>query len=383
MRPIIPLHVQGSDLKPTVTRSRILPPKHKKAARRWERVGKPKSRSGCGTCKIRRVKCDEARPKCCRCTKGKFDCDGYVDYTTEDSLGSDGAVSSMSSPESSGASTSPETSTDISTISLSRPRRRLSTCIQHDGGSTSRLHVLDYSSLYYEQFLCHANQSNGIFYYSKTFTSIVLHESLRDKCTRNAIFAIGAFLFAGFLLSQSSVHDSTTDLHRQASLQFYNAALTTFRSRMQSSQTESHTWILHMTLLLTIFELLHGDFDAADGLWGCALQVLHPWLETSYSVSIADSDILNRSCGELIGELRPLFAMTGVQTCVMLIRHDDPFKRLCPDTYFNENDGSELFQLLAFLQTNMHQGCTIDVGELNPIQTWSTTEAPLLWCVVS
>ncbi|QPC63022.1 hypothetical protein HYE67_005253 [Fusarium culmorum] len=371
MRPIIPLHVQGSDLKrtSTSTRSRILPvpPKNKKAARRWERQGKPKSRSGCGTCKIRRVKCDEAKPKCSRCTKGKFDCDGYLDYATEDSLGSDGAVSSISSPETSGASTStsPGTSTDTSTISLSRP---------HDGDSTSRLHVLDHNSLYYEQFQWHANQSHGIFYYSNTFTSIVLHESLHDKCTRNAILAIGAFLYAGFLLSQSSSNDSTTDLHRQASLQFYNAALTTFRCRMQSSKTDSHTWILHMTLLLTIFELLHGDFDAADGLWGCSLQVLDPWLKTSYSVY---SDILNHSCGETTGELRPLFAMTGVQTCVMLIRHDDPFRNLC-----QENDDSELFQLLEFLQTNMHQDCTVHVGELNPLQTWRTTDDPLLWCVI-
>ncbi|KAK6700540.1 hypothetical protein SNK05_013359 [Fusarium graminearum] len=372
MRPIIPLHVQGSDLTrtSTSTRSRILPvpPKNKKAARRWERQGKPKSRSGCGTCKIRRVKCDEAKPKCSRCTKGKFDCDGYIDYTAEDSLGSDGAVSSMSSPETRGASTStsPGTSTDTSTTSLSRP---------HDGYSTSRLHALDHNGLYYQQFQWHANQSHGIFYYSNTFTSIVLHESLQDECMRNAILAIGAFLYAGFLLSQSSVDDSTTDLHRQASLQFYNAALTTFRSRMQSSQTDSYTWILHMTLLLTIFELLHGDFDAADGLWGCALQVLDPWLQISYSVSVADSDMLNRSCGETTGELRPLFSMTGVQTCVVLVRHNNPFN-------YEENDDSELFQLLEFLQTNMHQDCTVDVGELNPLQTWRTTDDPLLWCVV-
>ncbi|QPC80346.1 hypothetical protein HYE68_011098 [Fusarium pseudograminearum] len=367
MRPIIPLHVQGSDLKrtSTSTRSRILPvpPKNKKAARRWERQGKPKSRSGCGTCKIRRVKCDEAKPKCSRCTKGKFDCDGYVDYTTEDSLGSDGAVSSISSPETSGASTStsPGTSTDTLT------HRRLSTCIPHDM-DTSRLHALDHNSLYYQQFQWHANQGHGIFYYSNTFASIVLHESLHDKCTRNAILAIGAFLYAGFLLSQSSVDDSMTDLHRQASLQFYNAALTTFRSRMQSSQTDSHTWILHMTLLLTIFELLHGDFDAADGLWGCALQVLDPWLKTSYSVY---SDILNTTTGEL----RPLFAMTGVQTCVVLIRNNNQFNS-------EENDDSELFQLLEFLQTNMHQDCTVDVGELNPLRTWRTTDDPLLWCVI-
>lgn len=34
-------------------------------------------RSGCRTCKKRRVKCDEARPVCLRCSKGQYICDGY------------------------------------------------------------------------------------------------------------------------------------------------------------------------------------------------------------------------------------------------------------------------------------------------------------------
>ncbi|CZR63601.1 uncharacterized protein PAC_13498 [Phialocephala subalpina] len=37
----------------------------------------PKSRTGCPTCKIRRLKCDETRPHCQRCIKFGVECDGY------------------------------------------------------------------------------------------------------------------------------------------------------------------------------------------------------------------------------------------------------------------------------------------------------------------
>ncbi|KAF8856196.1 hypothetical protein BDZ45DRAFT_594523 [Acephala macrosclerotiorum] len=36
-----------------------------------------KSKGGCITCKIRRVKCDETKPHCLRCHKFKISCDGY------------------------------------------------------------------------------------------------------------------------------------------------------------------------------------------------------------------------------------------------------------------------------------------------------------------
>lgn len=43
------------------------------------RTSKPKVRTGCNTCKIRRVKCDEARPICKRCARADIVCDGYGD----------------------------------------------------------------------------------------------------------------------------------------------------------------------------------------------------------------------------------------------------------------------------------------------------------------
>ncbi|CAG1999941.1 unnamed protein product [Fusarium graminearum] len=45
--------------------------------RQYCRTSKPKVRSGCRTCKKRRVKCDEGKPTCASCTNGDFVCDGY------------------------------------------------------------------------------------------------------------------------------------------------------------------------------------------------------------------------------------------------------------------------------------------------------------------
>ncbi|KAL1795837.1 hypothetical protein ACET3X_006061 [Alternaria dauci] len=42
-----------------------------------QRAWKPKARSGCKTCKIRKVKCDEEKPACRRCTSTGRTCDGY------------------------------------------------------------------------------------------------------------------------------------------------------------------------------------------------------------------------------------------------------------------------------------------------------------------
>ncbi|KAF2474349.1 uncharacterized protein BDR25DRAFT_215713, partial [Lindgomyces ingoldianus] len=41
------------------------------------RKGAPKTRTGCITCKIRRIKCDEKKPSCQRCVSTGRKCDGY------------------------------------------------------------------------------------------------------------------------------------------------------------------------------------------------------------------------------------------------------------------------------------------------------------------
>ncbi|OCK86259.1 hypothetical protein K432DRAFT_387935 [Lepidopterella palustris CBS 459.81] len=46
--------------------------------RQLERQFKLRVKTGCGTCRIRRVKCDETKPDCLRCTKTGRKCEGYT-----------------------------------------------------------------------------------------------------------------------------------------------------------------------------------------------------------------------------------------------------------------------------------------------------------------
>ncbi|KAM3508353.1 hypothetical protein MY11210_006752 [Beauveria gryllotalpidicola] len=46
--------------------------------KRWA----PKVKTGCVTCRVRRVKCDETKPHCKRCTAYGYVCDGYLTPTT-------------------------------------------------------------------------------------------------------------------------------------------------------------------------------------------------------------------------------------------------------------------------------------------------------------
>ncbi|KAK4191986.1 transcriptional regulatory protein moc3 [Podospora australis] len=52
-------------------------PTTSQAPRKRTRASKPKVRTGCITCKIRRVKCGEEKPACLRCTSTGRTCDGY------------------------------------------------------------------------------------------------------------------------------------------------------------------------------------------------------------------------------------------------------------------------------------------------------------------
>ncbi|KAG4026033.1 hypothetical protein MFRU_046g00390 [Monilinia fructicola] len=49
---------------------------------RRSRASKPKVKTGCLTCKSRRVKCDEAKPGCMRCVRFGHKCEGYAYFQT-------------------------------------------------------------------------------------------------------------------------------------------------------------------------------------------------------------------------------------------------------------------------------------------------------------
>ena len=62
------------------------------------RASKPKVRTGCVTCKIRRVKCDEKFPSCLRCSDTGRICDGYKPVEQAKSTSASSSGSSPASP---------------------------------------------------------------------------------------------------------------------------------------------------------------------------------------------------------------------------------------------------------------------------------------------
>ncbi|KAH7178246.1 hypothetical protein DER46DRAFT_675993 [Fusarium sp. MPI-SDFR-AT-0072] len=311
MRPIIPLYSEDSSPKPP---SRILPPRVKKAARRWERTGKPKSRSGCGTCKIRRVKCDEARPICVRCAKGRFDCDGYTSDTAREASDSND-LSSGTESSAGNVSTSPGTPATTLNLTLSPELDHSEPCTWHDLISSFSPLESAYGPVYLEHFNQNANQSNAVFSYSEFYSSVVLHETLQDECIQNAILALGSFFYSGFILSQNGGQIEIANHHRHQSLQLYNVALHTFRKHMQNSTGTTSRWLALMTPLLAMYELLQGDFDAADKLLSSAMEALRSSGDISHISTSESSEIFSYTSLQTVGDTIPLFTMTSKQSC--------------------------------------------------------------------
>jgi hypothetical protein len=152
------------------------------------RAHKPKVRTGCVTCKIRRVKCDETKPFCLKCTKSGRRCDGYVplktwvfEVRTQDELSS--SLSLISSP-------ALDYSDPIESRSLQYFRERTvpvlsnfatvaqeffnSTLLQAGHVEPAVKHMIIATALLQEAILCHPGQySTNRWYFGQHYSKAV------------------------------------------------------------------------------------------------------------------------------------------------------------------------------------------------------------------
>ncbi|KAI5369289.1 Putative zn(2)-C6 fungal-type DNA-binding domain-containing protein [Septoria linicola] len=75
--------------------SQISTPSDVQKAPKRTRANAPRVRSGCTTCKIRRVKCDEQKPECQRCISTGRKCDGYAPLHKEPTVHSIGSTPTL------------------------------------------------------------------------------------------------------------------------------------------------------------------------------------------------------------------------------------------------------------------------------------------------
>ncbi|KAI0115025.1 hypothetical protein F4814DRAFT_417975 [Daldinia grandis] len=219
------------------------------------RARKPKVRSGCATCKSRKIKCDEGRPACARCQKSRLPCkydqgrtrDGFVPAFNNGDAGSQLA-----------------------------PGVRL-----HDFEG----HEVFYFDLFRNVVVCNLSL-NG---YKNFWTRTVLRESLRDECVRDCVLGTGALCRAMmdqihrlkqpgakslWMVPTDSLNPVNTRYHRDA-LQLYTTAISKFRRRMmlESSSITPRT-ILIVSILFIIFEAMQGNTETIDRLMHSAILAL-------------------------------------------------------------------------------------------------------------
>ncbi|KAF2031604.1 hypothetical protein EK21DRAFT_62816 [Setomelanomma holmii] len=171
-----------------------------------QRAWKPKNRTGCKTCKIRKVKCDEEKPHCKRCTSTGRTCDGYDNNFRPPSH------SPSSSPPS--GLTAPQNGRDlirsVSPVPLA-PALRLKTAQERDS---------------FEFFTTYAVSSLRGFLDSPFWQREILQAAHQHESVQHCVVALGAMHRRFYEGSNSHINGADlTDQYLQFALRQSNQAI--------------------------------------------------------------------------------------------------------------------------------------------------------------
>ncbi|KUJ15590.1 uncharacterized protein LY89DRAFT_720109 [Mollisia scopiformis] len=270
----------------------------------------PKVKTGCGTCKVRRIKCDEAKPSCQRCSGTGRKCDGYS---------SDITISTET----------PKNSTDLI--------QRISV---HIPGNAEEKRGFDF-------FLQSTAAELSGYYDSSFWENLILAASAQKASLRHAVIALGALHedFSRKTLKSSSTL-SVDDQKSQFALNQYAKAIGALR-RSLSSRKEEPITALMSCILFVCFDSLRGWFESAMVHLQSGLTILRDmrWSSTENHI-IEDS-------------IAPLFVRLSIQSIIYVdakSTHDrTDFARKLMDAYGKEMAIPEEFESLEEARNAFNQ----------------------------
>lgn len=228
------------------------PPAHSLQSRSTrKRACTSKVRTGCITCKERRVKCDEVKPTCLRCAKAAQICRGYSPLPSEPRPRKPDPVIRRLLPR--------QTPSQSSALAITVGRALPSI----------RLHGSDV--LYFDFFRSHAVTELSGYLPSSFWSQTVLCEALTDPCARHAMLALGAASYPSVLPSQTSPPSSSSHAslssHGRAAICHHTKALALFREMMANGiECFPSRSAFIVTPLLVAFTMLQSNNQAAEAL---------------------------------------------------------------------------------------------------------------------
>lgn len=217
----------------------------------------PKVRTGCYTCKLRHVKCDEAKPSCSRCIKFGTVCDGYPSSTST-------AVSAASRA--------------ILPKGQALARKRLEglpLCKMNSGPRFENVREGQYFRLYCEEM---ARQIRGPFP-TALWDQLIPQISEAEPFIKHAIIGIGALGKTSKDASKSldfmgNLPPWTPD--SASALEHYGKALRGMRASIARGDRDYKTFCL-ACILIFIFETLYAQPGSAVKNAESALMLLSSW----------------------------------------------------------------------------------------------------------
>ncbi|TDZ74457.1 Aspercryptin biosynthesis cluster-specific transcription regulator atnN [Colletotrichum trifolii] len=202
------------------------------------RASKPKVRTGCVTCKRRRVKCDETRPACQNCLKRRVACEGY-------------AIEPRSKP-------SPKTSSSSlsSSSSSSSPPRASPSPVSAGPNYQGVVFTSQLQKDHFDQWVFFAGDT--LVFPSELLSETIPQLARSDAAVRNAAFAVGAASLGSTSREQRLLGKGP---HYADALRYYNRSLRLTATSPVTQDTVPR--VLVACLLFFAFEALQGDRRAA------------------------------------------------------------------------------------------------------------------------
>ncbi|KAG9236962.1 C6 zinc finger domain protein [Amylocarpus encephaloides] len=187
-----------------------------------------KVKSGCTTCKIRKVKCDEARPSCDRCISTGRVCDGYGIWG--------GGSSFRKTP-----------------VRLSTPL------------SLNALSSIEGGFEYFDWFKCRTVKKLPGSFMSGFWTTLLFQASTEEPAVLHALLALSSVHKQGTLDIETPFdRDGTPSKQEQFSLQHYLKATKHLQPHLSANDRASSRVALIACVVFVCSDLLQGNFMTAQ-----------------------------------------------------------------------------------------------------------------------
>ncbi|THV46208.1 hypothetical protein BGAL_0406g00080 [Botrytis galanthina] len=216
----------------------------------------PKTRTGCWTCRKRRVKCDEEKPNCARCKASGFKCDGYsVDAFSQ--ARKRAIVVQKSQPK------KKSSATHRAILPSKAPKTaRINIRVLRPG---SPIVETEQEYRYFCFFTENTTRRLCGFFESKLWSHLMLQAGEQERPIRHAMSAIGALdliLHTKEQKPHSTVARSTIEDHHIFAIKQYDKAVKLMNTDIAERGQQLRTALL-FCLLIVCFENLYGTQQSA------------------------------------------------------------------------------------------------------------------------